>query len=137
LKVIIDTNIVLDVLLARKPFAKSAAQIFAMAEQSTIDAFLCATTITTVDYILNQSLSRSIAKKALHRLLELFEIATVNRPVIEEALQSKMTDFEDSVLAHAGSLVGADAIVTRNTKDFRHSPVKAVDPVEFLSALSK
>ena len=135
MKVIIDTNVVLDVLLRRKTFVGPASQVFASAEQSTIDACLCATTITTVDYLLNQSLSRPAARKALHRLLELFEGAPVNRPVLEEALQSKMPDFEDAVLAYAGDLVGADAVVTRNTKDFKKSPIKALDPVEFISIL--
>ena len=137
MKVIVDTNVVLDVLLARKPFVESAAHVFALAERSTIDAFLCATTITTVDYLLNQSLSRSAAKKALHHLLELFEIAPVNRSVIEEALQSKMVDFEDAVLAHAGNLVSVDAVITRNTKDFQQAPIKALDPIELIAILSK
>jgi len=137
LRVIIDTNVVLDVLLARKPFVEPAANIFALAEQSRIDAFLCATTVTTVDYLLSQSLSSPAVRKALHRPLELFEIAPVNRPVIEEALRSKMSDFEDAVLAHSGSLVGADAIVTRNTKDFRRAPMKALEPGELLAALSQ
>lgn len=134
---IIDTNVVLDVLLARKSFVGSAARVFALSEQSEINAFLCATTLTTVDYLLTQSLPRATAKKALHQLLELFEIAPVNRSVIEEALQSKMSDFEDAVLAYAGNLVSVDAVITRNTKDFRNSPVKALDPPELLSILSK
>ena len=133
----VDTNVVLDVLLARKPFAQPAAGVFALVEQSRIDAFLCATTVTTVDYLLSQSLSNAATRKALHRLLELFEIATVNRSVIEEALQSKMGDFENAVLAYAGSLVGVDAIVTRNTKDFRRAPVKALDPTELLAVFNE
>ncbi len=137
MKVIVDTNVVLDVLMARRLFLQSAASVFALAERSRLDAFLCATTITTVDYLLGQSLSSAAARKALHRLLEIFEIAPVNRSVIEEALQSKMSDLEDAVLAHAGSLVGVDAIVTRNTKDFRLAPVKALDPPELLAVLSE
>jgi predicted nucleic acid-binding protein len=137
LKVIVDTNVVLDVLLARRPFVRDSASVFALIEQSDISAFLCSTTIMTVDYILNQSLTRTAAKKALHSLLELFEIATVNRSVIEEALQSKMADFEDAVLAHSGNLAGAEAIITRNTKDFKRAPVKALDPAELLAILDK
>jgi len=72
-------------------------------------------------------------KQALRRLMELFEIAPVNRPVIGEALQGRMVDFEDAVLACSANLVGASAVVTRNTKDFKHSPVKAVDVIEILS----
>ncbi len=127
----------MDVFLARKPFVTAAAGVFSLVEQSEIDAFLCATTITTVDYLLSQSFSRAEARGALHRLLELFEIAAVNRAVIEEALQSKIANFEDAVLAHAGGLVGADAIVTRNTGDFRQAAIKALDPIELLSSLVK
>jgi len=137
LKVIVDTNVVLDVLLARKPFVQNAASVFALVEQSRISAFLCATTVTTVDYLLGQSLTSAASRKALHRLLELYEIAPVNRSVIEEALQSKMNDFEDAVLAHAGNLAGVEAIVTRNTKDFRRAPVKAIDPAELLAILGE
>jgi predicted nucleic acid-binding protein len=136
-KILVDTNVVLDLLLDRPPFAESAARVFSLTENSEVEAFLCATTVTTIDYLLTQSMSRPAAKKALQRLLELFEIAPVNRSVIEEALQSRMTDFEDAVLSYAANLVGATAVVTRNTKDFRYSPVKALDPSEFLSVFEK
>ena len=63
MKVILDTNVVLDVLLARQPFALAAAKIFALAEQSRIQAWVCATTVTTIDYLLLQSLSRKKARK--------------------------------------------------------------------------
>ena len=61
----------------------------------------------------------------------------LSRSVIHEALQSKMTDFEDAVLAHSAALANVDAIVTRNPKDFKHSPVKAFEPDEILSVLSR
>lgn len=137
MKVIVDTDVVLDVLLAREPFLNSAGEIFSMAEKSTITAFLCATTVTTIDYILTQSISKPLAKKALHQLLEIFEVAPVNRSVIEEALQSKMIDFEDAVIGYAGNLVGVDLVVTQNTKDFKYSPIKAVDSGEFLAVMRK
>jgi predicted nucleic acid-binding protein len=133
LKIILDTNVVLDVLLERKPFAGPAAEIFALAEQSEIDATLCATTITTVDYLLNQSLPEKDARQALWKLLGLFEVASVNRLVIERALRSRIRDFEDAVLDESGQLAGAECIVTRNSKDFSRSPLKVFDPKEFLS----
>lgn len=135
MRVIVDTNVVLDVLLARSSFAESASRVFALIEQSRIEASLCATTVTTVDYLLTQSLPRDEGRQALRGLLELFEIAPVNRSVIEKALQSKIEDFEDAVLEQAGRLTGAEAIITRNTKDFRKSSIKALDPAELLLAL--
>ena len=137
MRVLLDTNVVLDVLLARKPFVHPAAQIFGLVEQSRIEGFLGATTITTVEYLLTQSLPRATAYAALHRLLEFFEIAPVNRAVLEEALQSKIADFEDAVLEQAGRLVGVEAILTRDPKGFRYSAIKVFDPVEFLAFREK
>lgn len=135
MRVLVDTNIVLDLLLDRAPFSKAATLIFTQIEQSRVEASLCATTLTTIEYILGQSMSAGKARSTLHRLFEIFDITTVNRSVIHEALQSKMSNFEDAVLAHSANLAGMDAIVTRNTKDFKHSPVKAFDPEEFLAVL--
>ncbi len=137
MKVILDTNVVLDVLLAREPFVRTAVAIFCLVEESQIDAFLCATTITTVDYLLTQSLSVSKARDVLRKLIGLFEIATVNRPVIERALGSKIHDFEDAVLDEAGQMAGVDSIVTRNTKDFAGSALKVFEPSEFLAQFNR
>ena len=135
MRVIVDTNVFLDVLLAREPFAGTGAEVFALVEQSSIEAALCATTVTTVDYLLTQSLARDEAHRALQALLGLFEVAPVNRAVLEGALRSRIEDFEDAVLEQAGLLVGAEAIITRNTKDFRRSSIKAFDPIELLRTI--
>ena len=135
MKALVDTNVVLDVLLARTQFASEATRVFSLVEESRIEASLCATTLTTIDYLLKQSLPRVQATQAIRGLLKLFEIAPVNRSVLERAIESKIADFEDAVLEQAACLIGADAIITRNTKDFRKSAIRAVDPIEFLSAL--
>lgn len=136
MRVLVDTNVVLDLLLDRAPFSKAATRIIAQIEQSRIDASLCATTITTIEYILGQSMPSNKVRSTLYRLFEMFDIATVNRSVIHEALQSKMRDFEDAVLAYSAKLAGVDIIVTRNVKDFKHSPVKTLDPQEFLAVIN-
>ena len=137
MRVLVDTNVVLDVLLARKPFVDAATRLFGLIERSRMEGLLCATTITTVDYLLAQSLPRLQSREALRRLLELFEIAPVNRSVIEEALRSRIPDFEDAVLEQSGRLSGADAIVTRNLRDFHGSSLKALGPDELLSAIQE
>jgi len=136
LRVVVDTNVVLDVLLAREPHARNAVEVFALIERAQVEASICATTVTTVYYLLTQALERDEARVALRRLIELFEIAPVNRPVIEQALKSRIADFEGAVLEQSARLVGAEAIITRNTKDFRKSIVKAFDPHAFLAAMS-
>jgi len=135
MKVVVDTNVVLDVLLDRRPFAEAAAGVFALVEESSVEGFLCATTVTTVDYLLGQALAPEEARAALKRLLDLFEIAPVNRPVLEQALYSNVSDFEDAVLEQSARLVSADAITTRNLTDFKKSCVTAFDPPELLSVV--
>lgn len=132
MRILVDTNVVLDVLLARQPFLGPSAAVFGLVEQSRIDGLLCATTITTIDYLLCQGMPRPAAKDALRKLLNLFEIAPVNRAVLEEAMNSRVTDFEDAVLDQAGRLAGAERIVTRHQPDFRHAVLKAFEPDEFL-----
>lgn len=137
MRVLFDTNIVLDVLLARKPFVNAASELFGLVEHAQIAGLLCATTITTVDYLLMQAMPHQDAHHALRKLLELFEIAPVNRAVLEEALKSKITDFEDAVLDQAGRLAGAEVIVTRNQKDFRQSSMRILGPDEFFFSFHK
>ena len=137
MKVLIDTNVVLDVLLLRRPFAEAAARLLALVEESKIQGFLCATTVTTIDYLLGQALPPNDARAALKRLLDLFEMAPVNRPVLEQALLSSISDFEDAVLEQSARLVDADIIATRNVVDFKKSMVPALDPQELLLALEE
>ena len=135
MKVLVDTNVVLDVLLDRHPFSKDATRIFALVEESKLEGFLCATTVTTIDYLLGRALTSRKARTTLKRLLDLFEVAPVNRPVLEAALRSGISDFEDAVLEQSGKLVSVDAIVTRNIKEFKKSTVVVLDPAELLSAV--
>lgn len=137
MKALLDTNIVLDVLLDRKPHSVDSAEVFRLIEQGAAEGMLCATTITTLDYLLTQSMSRNKARGVLSQLLTIFEVATVNRAVIEKALLSRMTDFEDAVLDHAAQNSGADVIVTRNIKDFTRSVSTVMDPKQFLVLVNK
>ncbi len=133
MRILVDTNVVLDLLLAREPFVRGATEIFAMVERAEVEAYLCATTVTTVDYLLCRALPEKDAKTALRNLLCLFQIAPVNRPVLETALDSQVRDFEDAVLVEAARQMDCQYVVTRNTGDFRQANIVALDPAEFLS----
>lgn len=137
MKLLLDTNIVLDVLLDRKPHSGNAAEIFRLVEEGEAEGMLCATTITTLDYLLSQRMSSKEARSVISQLLKLFEVASVNRVVIEEALASRMKDFEDAVSDHAAKHSGADVVITRNMKDFTRSQSKVMDPKQFLVLIKK
>ena len=133
MRVLVDTNILLDVLLERRPFFTASAGVLGLIERNRIAGLLGATTVTTLDYLLTQALPRPAARQAIRTLLALFEVAPVNRAVLEEALDSGLADFEDAVLEQAARLAGADAIVTRNPKDFRRAALKVLEPDELLA----
>lgn len=133
MKVMVDTNVVLDLLLQREPFDVQAAQIFTLVETSNLDAALCATTFTTIDYLLNQSMTKGKARKVVGKLLDLFEVCPVNRAIIQSAVLSGISDFEDAVLHESARLSNCQAIITRNGKDFKKATLTIYDPNEFLA----
>lgn len=135
MKVLFDTNVVLDVLLDRESFADDAALLLAKVEQSEISGFICATTVTTIHYLATKTLGPKAAAKHIKELLSLFAIAPVNRVVLEDAVAAKFADFEDAVLWAAASHAGAKYIVTRNIGDFKNTILPVFEPREFLNAL--
>ena len=86
MKVLVDTNVVLDLLLDRAPHAEAAAQVFSFIERNVLSGCLCATTLTTVHYLAAKVVGRQKSLKEIRKLLHLFEVATVNRAVLEAAL---------------------------------------------------
>lgn len=136
MKVVLDTNVVLDLLLDREPHAESAAQVFAQIERGQVVACVCATTLTTVHFVAKKTVGDAAARQRLADLLQLVEVAPVTRLVLDQALASRMGDFEDAVLAHAGVLSGAGAVITRNTRDFHRGPLRVYSPQQWLAACS-
>jgi len=131
--VLLDTNVILDLLLERPDFVHEAQQICGREEAGTCHALLCATTVTTVDYLAQKQLGLAGARAAVAALLGLYDIAAVTRATLSSALDSEMPDFEDAVLAHAAYQAGARFIITRNLRDFAKSPVRAYTPTQFLA----
>ncbi len=133
MKVLFDTNVILDVLFDREPFVEDASYLLSKVEQSEIIGFVCATTITTIHYLLKKALGASKASIYTESLLSLFVIAPVNRLVLEKAIKSKFNDFEDAVIHEAALHAGAQYIITRNVKDFKKSQLPVFEPQEFIN----
>lgn len=118
-----DTNVVLDLLLDREPFSLDAAKCLSMVESGEIEGWLCASTVTTLHYLIRKSVGAGNAFDSISLLLSLFEIAPVSKTVLESALGLPFKDFEDAVLHEAARYSNVDMIVTRNTTDFKNSSV--------------
>jgi predicted nucleic acid-binding protein len=135
MKVLFDTNVILDVLLDREPFSNDASFLLSKVEQFEITGFICATTVTTIHYIIRKALGAQAASRHIRSLLSLFTIAPVNSVVLENAAMSKFEDFEDAVLHEAACHAGVKYIVTRNMGDFKNSKLPIFEPREFINAI--
>ncbi len=134
MKVILDTNIVLDVLANRRPFVTLSAAAIARAEQNGCSAAITANTVTDLYFLLRRHLSdRLRAKALLWGALQRITLVDTTRDACLSAFISPVPDFEDAVLVESAVRWGADCIVTRNTSDFLGSPVEAITPEEFVS----
>lgn len=128
MKILFDTNIILDVWLKRQPFFDASVQMFTNVETGRVTGYLCATTVTTLFYIARKEIGIQSTFQAIKKLLDMFDIAPVNRSVLRSATDGSFSDFEDGVLYESARLVGADFIVTRNMSDFEKAEIPAYSP---------
>lgn len=131
MKVLLDTHVVLDLLLARPPFVAAAASLVDRVERGQLTGFLCPTTLTTVHYLVCKSAGAARAVQAVQILLNLFQIAPVDQAVLEKALMSALQDFEDAVLHESALACGVDVLITRNQKDFKAARLLVQSPDAF------
>jgi predicted nucleic acid-binding protein len=134
-RVLFDTNVVLDALLDREPWADASVALFGGVESGDLVGHLGATTVTTIHCIASRNVGADAAEQLLGDLLRLFEVAPVNRAVLERALDLGFDDFEDAVLHEAGRLVGATAITTRDPAGFAGSSLRVYEPDALVAAL--
>jgi len=129
MKLLIDTNIILDACLSREPWREAAEKIILACAEEKVAGCITASTVTDIYYVLNIVLrSSDQAKQALLKLFELLDVLDVTRADCEKAFDLPMPDYEDALLACCGKRHKVDLIVTRNSKHFSGSPVKAVSP---------
>lgn len=136
MRVLFDTNIILDVMLLREPFLKSSALLLAEVERKHIDGFISPTTVTTIHYLVKKAKGRKTALSQIENLLKIFQVTQVDKSCLESALKSKITDFEDAVLAESAYRENLDGIVTRNEKDFKQTKLTIYNPEELLKILN-
>lgn len=137
MKVLFDTNVILDVLFDRRPFSDAGIRLFSEVERERIRACLCATSVTAIHYLAAKVVGLQAAEAHIRKVLSIFDVATVNRGVLDAALEIGFQDFEDGVTHQAARLYGAEMIVTRNPRDFRRSVIPVLSPVELLELISK
>ena len=136
MRALIDTNIILDMLLAREPFIADAQAVWQANRDGRFHGYVCAITPGTVFYIAcQQTKSAEKARQMVALTLQAFYTSAVDHAILQSALQMEIPDFEDAIQSASALVEKLDFIVTRDVKDFKKSPVKAVSPAEFLKQL--
>ncbi|MBE0475562.1 MAG: PIN domain-containing protein [Coriobacteriia bacterium] len=136
MRVVFDTDVVLDVLLDREPHVDVASKLFALVDNGRIEGMICATTATTIHHIAAKSFGSRRAVTLVRDLLGLFDVAPVDRDVLDRALDLRMTDYEDAVLHESAQAAGATAVVTRDGLDFAQATMPVLAPLELLAAIA-
>ncbi len=136
MRILFDTNVILDVLLNRKRFVELSSNLVGMVENKNIEGYLCATTITTLDYLIAKAVNRKQANFEIKKLLTIFNIADVNSTVLELSVNSAFTDFEDAVQYYSGECCKVDGLVTRNAKDYKNTNLPIYTPDELWGILA-
>jgi len=133
MKILLDTNIVLDLLLAREPFVVAAREIFILIENAEVEGYLCATSVTTIHYLMQKGTDKAQADALIASLLTLFEVTPVTKETLLDASAYNGTDYEDSVIYAAAKVAEVDMIITRDNSGFKNSTISVLSPHEFLA----
>ena len=133
-KIFLDTNVALDHLADRQPFAEYAHRVFALAEIGELTACLSSLSFSNLYYILRKLKGHADALTLLGKLKLLVRISSVTEAEIQSALSSSFKDFEDAIQHFAAKAEGGiSAIVTRNKGDYTTSEIPVLSPDEFLA----
>jgi predicted nucleic acid-binding protein len=135
-KIFLDTNVLIDLIADRKPFSKSAIQIFDAAERKQVALFTSSHSIATAYYVLKKYVDDRKLREILLGLFDFLTVLPVDADVLKKGLRSKYKDFEDSIQIFCSTKIEQmDCIVTRNIKDFKGSELPVYAPDELMSKI--
>lgn len=138
MKVLLDTNIILDVILQREPFFKPAVEILRLSDSGKIEAYITSNSITDIFYILRKFFDKIEDRcKAVRYILQIVDVASVTKSDIFKSLDQDFTDFEDALQTQCAKKIKAEFIITRNVKDFRDGTVDVITPDEFVKLIKE
>jgi predicted nucleic acid-binding protein len=134
-KVFIDTDVIIDLLAKRKPFYKRAVILFTLIDRELINAFTSPVVFANLYYILSKKLSRKAAITNLKKLRNFLNIIPVDEKIIDIALDSKFSDYEDAIQYNAAMSSEISILITRNIKDYKNAAITVCSPDEYLKMI--
>lgn len=135
-KAFIDTDVILDFMIAREPFAMDAARIFSLSKKKEISICTTALVFSNAYYILRKLGTHKKVIEKLTQLSRLVEIISLSKIAVMQALESEFNDFEDALQHYAALSEKVRIIITKNTKDYKYSELAVLTPDQYLKGLS-
>ena len=133
MRILIDTNVILDVLLKRSPFYEAAIEVLKLSVREDIQEFVSASAITDIYYIAYKNMrDKAVVRDLLKKLILIVSVAGVSEEEIQKALELGWKDFEDSVQYSVALLNEMNGLITRNVKDYSSSEIQVWEPNQFL-----
>lgn len=138
MRVLIDTNVILDYILNREPYGEQAGKIMVACEERKISGCIAAHTISNMFFILRKTYTIVERREILLAVCTLFDVEGIDTGKIQNALKNdKFSDFEDCLQMECAKGYHADYIVTRNIKDFAESDIPCIEPDKMCELLEK
>jgi predicted nucleic acid-binding protein len=131
-KILIDTNVILDLALERQPYHVAAERILEASDFERFHLFISASMVTDIYYVLRKQIGKQNAWNYLRDLFVSVDVCQVDKRSVLQALSSTFSDFEDAVQYFAALDSGIEMILTRNPGDFPGSSVPVIDPQVFV-----
>lgn len=133
MRILIDTNIVLDVLCNRTEFVNDSMTVFKLCETKRIKGYISTLSIANLVYIMRKELNMDKISQLIEKLSLIFEIVDLKSDDLKKATKLKFKDYEDAVQSIQAKRIKATYIITRNIKDFKNSTVPAINTKELIS----
>lgn len=133
-RIFIDTDVIIDFLIDRKPFSDNANEIFIKGEKRELKLYASSLCFNNIFYITRRLIGEKEARNLLFQLEKITEVLPVDKSIIRTSLKSKFKDFEDGVQNYCAKKAGIKIIVTRDKKDYRESDLSIYSPEEFLKS---
>lgn len=132
MRILIDTNVLLDYILLREPFTQDAQKIIDYCRQEILNGAMAAQSVADMFYILRKDIVIEQRRRILLRLCDILHVEGVDKNKLVCALENKnFTDFEDCLQTECALSFGADYIITRNVDDYVASEVPCITPKDF------
>ena len=136
MKIFLDTNILMDVLLARQPFCLHSALLLELCADGRLDGYISTITFPTLAYILRKGHTPEYVRQKLHVLTDIVKPVDFTAGLLKQAITLPFNDLEDAIQYVCAMSCNVEAIITRNIKDFADSGIPAFAPENFLAVFN-